>query len=69
MAVVTKVFPSDDGKVRKVEVSYKNNKEGPTYEGVKYTSVTRPIHKLVIIVPAEERNGKQSEVDDDAARQ
>ena len=54
MGVVTKVYPSEDGKVRKVQVSYKNNKDGPNYKGVEYTKVERPVQRLVVIVPNEE---------------
>ena len=57
MGIVTKVFPSADAKVRSVEVSYKNNKDGCGYDGVEYTSVVRPVHKLVVIVPVDEQNG------------
>ena len=56
MGIVTNVFPSDDGKVRSVEVSYKNNPAGTSYDGVKYTTVTRPVHKLKIIIPAREQS-------------
>ena len=56
MGIVTKVFPSEDGKVRSVEVSYKNNNEAPDYDGVGYTSVVRPVHRLVVIVPAGEQS-------------
>ena len=54
MGVVTKVYPLEDGKVRKVQVSYKNNKDGPDYKGVKYTKVERPVQRLVVIVPNDE---------------
>ena len=60
MGIVTDVFPSDDGKIRSVEVSYKNIQGGESYDGVKYTSVTRPVHKLVVIVPAEEQGDDDS---------
>ena len=54
MGIVTKVYPSDDGKVRKVQVSYKNNPEGPHYTGTKYTHVIRPIQRLVVIIASNE---------------
>ena len=57
MGIITDIFPSDDGKVRSVEVSYKNMEVGKEYNGVKYTSVIRPVHKLVVIIPAEEQKG------------
>ena len=60
MGIVTKVYPSDDGKVRKVQVSYKNNPEGPDYTGTQYTNVIRPIQRLVVIIASNEgSNGEQ----------
>ena len=53
MGIVTGVSPSQDGKIRRVNVSYKNNVEGCTYTGTKFTTVERPVHKLVVIIPAE----------------
>ena len=46
LGIVTKTFPSDDGKVRRVEVSYKNfhpDEKLDTYNGINYTSVERAV--------------------------
>ena len=51
--VVTEVFPSQDGKVRWVMVSYKNFPAGEVsqqYKGVKFTTVERPVQRLVVLV-------------------
>ena len=52
MGIVAEVFQSQDGKVRKVKVSYKNNDEGPNYNGKQFVYIERPVHKLIVIVPA-----------------
>jgi hypothetical protein len=52
MGIVQETFPSRDGKVRTVKVAYKNNDEGPDYNGKRYTTVERAVHKLIVIVPA-----------------
>ena len=51
MGVVTEVYPNSDGKVRRVQVSYKNNTEGVEYKGTKFTKVERPVQRLVVIAP------------------
>ena len=51
MGVVTEVYPSSDGKVRRVQVSYKNNTDGVEYNGTKFTRVERPVQRLVVIAP------------------
>ena len=59
LARATKTFPGKDGKVRKVELHYKNPRKGEpikTYKGRGYVTVDRPVHKLVVIVPVEEQN-------------
>ena len=51
--VVMEVFPSQDGKVRRVLVSYKNfsaGKKSQQYKGVKFTTVERPVQRLVVLV-------------------
>ena len=50
LARVTKIIESKDGKVRKVEVSYRNLDS----TSQAFISVDRAIHNLVVIVPAEE---------------
>lgn len=50
---------SKDGKVRGVEVSYKNPKPGEsvkTYRGGGYITVERPVQRLVVIVQTEDKN-------------
>ena len=56
---VTKTFPGKDGKVRKVELQYKNPRQGESvkeYKGHGYVTVDRPVHKLVILIPNDEQN-------------
>ena len=51
--VVTEVFPSQDGKVRWVLVSYKNFSAGEKSQqckGVKFATVERPVQCLVVLV-------------------
>ncbi len=48
-ARVTKVHVGTDGKVRAADIEYKIPGE------VLFRSITRPIHKLVLIVPVEEQ--------------
>lgn len=58
LAIVTEVLTSEDGRVRKVAVSYKTYKTGERvheYKGAKYTSVFRSFQKLVLLVPIEEQ--------------
>ena len=46
LGIVTQTFPSDDGKVRRVEVSYKNfrpDEKLDTYNRTNYTSVRRVV--------------------------
>ena len=52
MGIVAEVFLSQEGKVRKVKVSYKNNDKGPNYNGKQFVYIKRPVHKLIVIVPA-----------------
>ena len=56
LALVRSVVPSDDGKVRRVHVSYKNDNGGRDYHGTNYVTIERPIQKLVVVVPVEETN-------------
>ena len=49
IALVTKVFPGNDGKVRRVTLTYKNFKVGEKLHkdsGVAGTEVTHNVHKL-----------------------
>ena len=54
---VKKVVVSDDGLVRSCVVAYKNFKAGEPlreYSGVKDTEVTRSVHKLSLLAPADQ---------------
>ena len=44
-----------DGKVRNVSIRYKPRKEGAGYKGLKDIVITRSAHKIVVILPVEER--------------
>ena len=46
---------SKDGKVRNVSIRYKPKKIGKSYKGQKDVIITRSAHKLVVILPAEEK--------------
>ena len=50
---ISKAFPSPDGRVRRVEVIYKNTQteESPR----KATRVQRPVQRLVVVLPVEEQ--------------
>ena len=55
---VSKVFPGEDGKVRKVYVQYKNPKPGELvnkYEGRGYVTVERAVNKLVVILSSDDK--------------
>ena len=55
--VVRETHPSEDGRVRRVTVSYKclsAEKEGPQYKGSKFIDVQRPIHNLVVLQAVDE---------------
>ena len=57
LASVSKTFPSDDGKVRRVEVQYKNIKPSDgarEYTGAPYTKIERPIQRIVVVIPINE---------------
>ena len=57
LARVTEVWPSKDGRVRKVTVAYKNYRTGEkvnVYKGASFTSVFRSCQKLVLLVPIDE---------------
>jgi len=58
LGLVSKVFPGQDERVRKVEVQYKN--ADPTeppgrYAGTRYMSFLRSVRRLVVLVPVEDR--------------
>jgi hypothetical protein len=45
LAIVKKLFPSDDGKIRKVEIQ--------TVRDAKPSSYVRPLIELVLLVPVD----------------
>ena len=44
-----------DGKVRNVSIRYKPRKDGSGYKGLKDIVITRSAHRIVVILPVEER--------------
>ena len=50
---IEKVYPSNDGRVRKVSVLYKNVDKSTTYKGGSFVEVERPVQKLVVLLPVE----------------
>ena len=59
LARVTKTFPGEDGLVRKVELQYKNlctNESPKQYKGKAYTTIERPVQRLIIIATADNKN-------------
>ena len=54
---VSNVYPGADGKVRRVDVQYKNlTVSEPTkqYQGKGYVTVQRPVQRLVLLIPIDE---------------
>ena len=48
---VSKIKPGDDGKVRNVEIQYKNLKiGGPVGD---YVTIEKAVHRLVVILPVD----------------
>ncbi|XP_068674368.1 uncharacterized protein [Montipora foliosa] len=55
---VSNTYPGTDGKVRKVDVQYKNlNADEPTakYKGKGYVTVQRPVQRLILLLPIDEQ--------------
>ena len=55
---VSNTYPGTDGKVRKVDVQYKNlNVDEPTtkYRGKGYVTVQRPVQRLILLLPIDEQ--------------
>ena len=55
---VTKVYPSDDGRVRRVLVSYQNprpDQKADCYRGQKNTTVERAVQHLIVLIPVDEQ--------------
>lgn len=55
LAQIVEATPSQNGKVRNVTVRYKNPKPDMKYEGEPDMMVKRSVHKLVVLLPAEEQ--------------
>lgn len=53
IGIVTEVHPSQDNKVRRVTVSYKNQHQTGT--PARYTSIERAVHKLNVLVAVEDQ--------------
>ena len=51
---VSKTFPGDDGKIRRVVVEYKNVTADSDIKNLKIMQTERSIHGLVVICPVEE---------------
>lgn len=54
---ISKVYKGEDGKVRRALVEYKNPKPGEKvteYKGKGFTTIERPVNKLITILPASE---------------
>ena len=58
LAVVVSVYPDDRGRVRQVDVLYRNIKSEPSriYRGCKGTRLRRDVRRLVLLLPVEEQN-------------
>lgn len=60
---VSKVYPDDEGHVRKVDVQYKTarpEKSSRDYTGQGYTTVQRAVQRLVVLVPASKQEEKEA---------
>ena len=54
LATVSMTLPSQDGKVRRVQVQYKNERVDEAankYTGTPFTKIERPIQRIVVIIP------------------
>ena len=56
LALVHKVHPGADGRIRNVTVSYKILQDGDKYKGTKDTFVKRSVHNLVLVVPVDKHD-------------
>ena len=55
IARVYKVYPDEKGVVRKCDVQYKRKLDKDTFES-KFTTVSRAIQRLIVLVPANEKD-------------
>ena len=56
LGIISQVDPGSDGRVRKVEVKYKNPRPGELvdkYQGRGYVTVQRAVNRLIVLVPAD----------------
>ena len=54
---VSNVYPGADGKVRIVDVQYKNltvSEPMNQYQGKGYVTVQRPVQRLILLIPIDE---------------
>lgn len=54
---VSNFYPGTDGKVRRVDVQYKNltvSEPMKQYQGKGYVTVERPVQRLVLLIPTDE---------------
>lgn len=61
MGIITAVHPSDDNKVRRVTVSYKNYRKDSDpgrYLGAKYPNIERAVQKLIVLAPVDDDEEK-----------
>ena len=54
LARISRTYPSSDGKVRKVTLSYRQLDNTNNYIGGALTNIERPVQNLVVILPAED---------------
>ena len=54
VAKISKIYPSDDGKVRKVTLSYRQIDGSKDYSGGSWVNIDRPVQKLVVILPVDD---------------
>ena len=57
---VSKVYPRDDARVRKVDVEYKNPRSGEPvdkYESRSYVTTQRAVQELIVLVPVNDTEG------------
>ena len=52
IGIVTEIHPSQDDKVRRVTMSYKNQHQTGT--PARYKSIERAVHKLIVLVPVDQ---------------
>ena len=53
---VCEATPGRDGNVRDVKIRYKPNNGNKTYSGLKDIVIARPVHRLILVMPIEERD-------------